>query len=159
MRARVLTVAVLGLLGGCIDREFLRGAPCGDDRDCDRSLPCEQRVCGGCPPEVPVVEGHCACPGDRVLDCRLLDAPHCMPVCRSAKDLCEVVEVSNGSIQVVPSCTDTSAERCFEVVFDTSECPDGVASIRLRPEESDVEIVVNCPPPESDESHFDCEPP
>lgn len=81
-----------------------------------------------------------------------------MPVCPSASELCEVAEVSNdGSLLEVPSCADTPAERCFEVVFD--ECPNGEAWIRLPPEASAVELVVNCPPPESDESNFDCAPP
>jgi len=167
MRARVLAVALLGLLGewvgGCVDSEFLRGAECTNDRDCGRSLTCEQRVCGGCPPEIPLDDGRCTCPGDRVLDCRLFVAadPPCMPVCRSADELCKVAEVRNdGSTEELRRCDDTPpGERCFDVLFGPSnDCPNGQARIEL-PEGPAVDLVVNCPPPESDESHFDCEPP
>lgn len=160
MRAPVLAIIVLGLGGGCIDSEFLRGARCNDDRDCGRSLTCEHRVCGGCPPEVPLVEGACSCPGERVLDCRhLARPPHCMPVCRSASDLCEVAELrSDGSMHDVPSCPAPMAPRCFDVVLGSSECSDDEAWIRLQPPDPMVELVVNCPPPESDESRFECEP-
>jgi hypothetical protein len=160
MRAHVLAVVLLGLVGGCIDSEFLRGAKCSDDRECGRSLSCEHGVCGGCPPEVPLVGDRCPCPGDRVLDCRPLEAPYCMPVCRTASELCEVVEVRNDDSTVAfASCTDPSADRCFEVLFDAPGCPDGEARIRLQPEEDAAELIVNCPPPDSDESRFDCEPP
>lgn len=159
MRARALVVALSGLLGGCIDSGFLRGAECSDDRQCGRSLSCEHRVCGGCPPQVPLVDGRCGCPGERVLDCRPLTAPYCMPVCRSASELCQVAEVRNGGSTELPACIDAAAdERCFDVVLDAPECPEGQAGIRLQHAGSAVDLVVNCPPPESDESRFVCGP-
>lgn len=160
MGTRVLVVVLASLVGGCIDSEFLRGAECSNDRDCGRSLPCEHRVCGGCPPEVPLVDGRCPCPGERVLDCRHLDvSPHCMPVCPFAPELCKVAEVIDGeSMQEIPACTAGPADRCFVIEPDGLGCREGEARIRLQPEGAPVELVVNCPPPESDESHFDCEP-
>lgn len=164
MGARVLAVVLLGLFAGCTDSEFLRGTRCGSDRDCGRSLSCEHRVCGGCPPQIPLDGARCACPGDRVLDCRLLVDPHCMPVCRSADDLCKVVEVtSDGTTREVPECSapDDSDRPCFWVRFDgvPPECNEGEAWIELDPPNPAAELVVNCPPPESEESDFDCEPP
>lgn len=160
MRARVLAIALSSLVGGCIDGEFLRGTECSDDRDCGRSLSCQHGVCGGCPAQVPLVDGRCPCPGERVLDCRYLDvAPHCMPVCRSADELCKVAEViDDASMQEIPSCVDDPAGRCFELAFDDPECRPGEAKIFLQTEDPPARLVVNCPPPESDESRFDCEP-
>ena len=162
MQARMLAVVLLGLCAGCTDTEFLRGARCDDEHDCGRSLACEHRVCGGCPPQVPLDGAACACPGDRVLDCRSLVELHCMPVCRSASELCKVAEVmSNGSIQQVPSCVEDLPGPCFWVRFDDipPDCAEGDAWIELDPPNPAAELVVNCPPPESEESPFDCEPP
>lgn len=161
MRARVLAIALSGLVGGCTDSEVLRGAECREDRDCGRSLSCRHGVCGGCPSEVPLVDGRCACPGERVLDCRPLDdALPCMPVCRSADELCRVVALIDGApMQELPSCRDDPTVRCFELAYDDeSECGPDEAEIRLQPEDPPARLVVNCPPPESDESRFDCEP-
>lgn len=157
-------VAGVGL-GACLNSRFLEGVRCGDDRDCGRSLRCEDGICGGCPDEGRLDDGTCACAGDRIWECHRVVSPFCVPVCRAEQERCEVMAVdTDGVASDVRSCDDPESDTdwCFTLEFSGTDCGDGEAAVMLTSlDQTDMPetLVVNCPPPRSDETRFSCDDP
>lgn len=148
------------LAAACLNTEFLEGARCTRDDDCGRSLSCEGGVCGGCPEDARGPDGRCACPGNRVLECGPVtgDDP-CVAVCASAIDLCGVaVRREDGTYEDLVACDDASAgEACFRVQLEAAACSPGEAAVVLEPAPPQPpDLLVNCPPPQSEDGRFDC---
>lgn len=151
--------ALLVLVASCVEGNFLEGVRCSDDRDCGRNLACSAGFCGGCPENARLDDGTCGCAGDRILECGGLDpAGPCVSICESERDVCQVVIVLADQRQELPACIDAEdGQRCFSVELDAATCNAGQERIVLEPAEPvPSAMVVNCPPPASEDSPFEC---
>ena len=122
-------------------------------------------------------QGVCLCPGERIFNCQRLDPPSCVSACSSLVELCQVMKVRLDD-EVEPEelrwCEDEdededegeseseSEERgtgsCFEITPQFGDCSATEAFVEVPGLEDGYSLVVNCPPPASDDSAFDCPP-
>jgi hypothetical protein len=156
---RAIAPLCVACLLGCVDSRFLRGVSCSDDRDCGRSLTCENGVCGGCPDGLLAANGTCLCPGDRILECRELVSPFCMSICATATEECEAVILhDDGTTERLPPCeADPTVTPCFTVETESVTCIESELEIAVIPTSaSPPALIVNCPPA-ADDSRFTCE--
>lgn len=163
MRPFVLRAAFAGLGGlglACMNTEFLEGIRCTRDDDCGRSFACEGGVCGGCSEDARGPDGRCECPGNRILECGVVEGDDpCVAVCTSALELCGVaVRGPDGHHEEITPCSDPSpTATCFRIELDAGACEPGEAEIRIEPAPPIPPVLlVNCPPPQSDDGRFDC---
>jgi hypothetical protein len=162
MRRRLLLAfaCLVAPAHACLDTEFLAGVRCTRDDDCGRSMSCDGGVCGGCSDDARGPDGRCDCPGNRVLECGSVPVENaCVPVCASAIELCAVaMRRDDGDHDPLEACSDAAAgEPCFRVELDAGACEAGEAEVIVESAPpSTAVLLVNCPPPSSEDGRFDC---